>query len=138
MFVFAAALILLTLSFSLTSNTLDAPNFATGALMGLGSYVAQAVKEQFGYPIYLSLPFGFVLGAMVGWLSFRCVFYPLLSRKRRTVQIAIATLGLQVALIGVVQVLIYFLRTSKFYYDLSSQVIRYDFQVGQYSGIFFV
>lgn len=137
-FVFAAVLTLLTLSFTLTSNTLDAPNFSTGALMGLGSYVTQAVKEHYGYPIYLGLPFGFVLGSILSWLSFRCVFYPLLTRKRKPVQITIASIGLQVALVGVVQVLFYFLRTSKFYYNMSSQLIEYDFRVGQYSGIFFV
>ncbi len=98
--IYSNLLALLALGLTLTYITTAVPNFAQGSFAVFGSYVALTLWKILGLHPYASLPVAFVLGGLLGAVVYLLVLKPLIKRGANVVTLMIATLALDLILLG--------------------------------------
>jgi branched-chain amino acid transport system permease protein len=86
---------MMAVGLALIWTTIGVFNFAHGALMMLGAYIAWqlASPDAFGLPFALALPLSVLVMAAVGWLLQATVVRPLIGRPNIVLVVVITTLG---------------------------------------------
>lgn len=136
--ILATAYILLSLAFSITYSTIDAPNFSIGELMTIGAYQSFILANIMNLPVYLSLPLALVLGFLLNSAIYLVIIKPMTDRNRSSVLVTLATLGLSLVLSRLIGVLAYRLRDMYGIYTFVFLLKKFDFQIGSIHGVFLV
>ncbi len=97
--IYSNILVLLSLGLTLTYITTNVPNFAQGSFAVIGSYVALTLLKLYNISPYLSLPILFIVGAIVGFLTYLAL-KPLIKRNASIEMLMIATLAIDLFLFG--------------------------------------
>jgi len=98
--IYSNLLALLAVGLTLAYITTAVPNFAQGSFAVVGSYTALTIYRLFGIHPYVSLPMAFITGGIIGLLSYLFVLRPLINRGATVVILMIATLALDLILLG--------------------------------------
>ncbi len=98
--IYSNLLVLLAVGLTLAYITTAVPNFAQGSFAVVGSYTALTVYRLFSLHPYYSLPLAFLAGGAVGLASYVFVLRPLIRRGATVVTLMIATLALDLILLG--------------------------------------
>ncbi len=98
--IYSNLLVLLAVGLTLAYITTAVPNFAQGSFAVVGSYTALTVYRLFHLHPYVSLPLAFFAGGLVGLASYMLVLKPLIKRGANIVTLMIATLALDLILLG--------------------------------------
>lgn len=111
---FSNTLVMLAVGLTLTYLTTKVPNFAHGSLAMVGAYslftIAAIVfgqqlnNYQLGKPLGLGFTAAFIGGAIAGLLQYLLVLRPLQRRGSTPLGLMIATLGVDLILIGVLNI----------------------------------
>lgn len=99
--VFSNIIALLTLGFNMNFITTRILNVAQATFAVVGSYSALGLLYIFGIHPYLSLPMVFLIGGLVGILSY-LLLRPLILKKASIIILIISTMALDLILIGVI------------------------------------
>ncbi|AEH45712.1 inner-membrane translocator [Thermodesulfatator indicus DSM 15286] len=99
--IYANLLVLLALGLTLTYITTNVPNFAQGSFAIVGSYAALTFYRIWHISPYYSLPALFIIGGVVGFLTF-LVLNPLVRRGSSIEVLMIATLAIDLILLGII------------------------------------
>ncbi len=100
--IYSNLLVLLSIGLTITYITTAVPNFAQGSFAVFGSYIALAMLRLFGIHPYASLPVTFVLGGLLGIVTYLLVLRPLIQRGATVVIMMIATLAFDLILLGII------------------------------------
>ncbi|AGK61755.1 amino acid/amide ABC transporter membrane protein 1, HAAT family [Archaeoglobus sulfaticallidus PM70-1] len=136
--IYSNLLVLLSIGLTMTYITTAVPNFAQGSFAVFGSYVALTLFRLYGIHPYASIPITFVAGGLLGLVIYIGVLKPLIRRGAEVVILMIATLAVDLILLGVIGAYSDYLgvitkkSAKKFIFT------PYDFSIGSMSGIFFV
>ncbi len=98
--IYSNLLVLLAVGLTLAYITTAVPNFAQGSFAVVGSYTALTIYRLFNLHPYVSLPIAFLAGGIVGLASYVLVLKPLIKRGASVVTLMIATLALDLILLG--------------------------------------
>lgn len=136
--IYSNLLVLLSIGLTITYITTAVPNFAQGSFAVFGSYIALTLLRLFGVHPYYTIPIAFVFGGALGIAVYLFILKPLIKREAEIVILMIATLALDLILLG-------FLGA---YSDYLAAVTKkgakkfiftpYDFNFGDFSAIFVV
>ncbi|MEM2177189.1 MAG: branched-chain amino acid ABC transporter permease [Archaeoglobaceae archaeon] len=136
--VYSNLLVLLSLGLTITYITTSVPNFAQGSFAIIGSYFALILFYFFGIHPYLAIPIVFIFGGFVGILCYLFVLKPLIKRGASIVAAMIATLALDLILLGIIGAVsdtvenITRKSAKKFIFTI------YDFEIYNFSGVLLV
>ncbi len=100
--VYANIIVLLSLGLTITYITTSVPNFAQGTFAIFGSYVALTFLYLLSLHPYQSLPLCFIIGGLLGVITYMAVLKPLISREASIVTLMIATLAWDIILLGTI------------------------------------
>jgi len=136
--VFANVISLMAISATLALSKTNVPNFAVATFGTIGIYVSFTYIKFFGIGLYPSLFFCFIFGGITGIIAYQAIIKPLRKRGATREEIMIATLGLDILLIALLNIYAdYLTRTFKVMardFTLSA----YDFTIIGLSGVFVV
>ena len=98
---------LMAIGLSLIFGILRVVNFAHGEFYMVGAYAYSMIALAAGVPVWLALPFAFIVGAAVGWATERTLMRPLYAGYTswglmRDEYAVIVTFGLSLFLINLV------------------------------------
>ena len=99
--VYSNLLVLLGIGLTITYITTGVPNFAQGSMAVFGSYLSLTLWLVLGLHPYYSLPFSFIFGGAIGVGIYSLVLRPLIKREAMEVTLMIATLAVDMILIGI-------------------------------------
>ena len=99
--IYSNLLVLLALGLTLTYITTKVPNFAQGSYAIVGSYTALTFLKLFNINPYYSLPILFVVGGIVGYITYLCL-KPLIKRNSSVEILMIATLAIDLIILGAI------------------------------------
>jgi branched-subunit amino acid ABC-type transport system permease component len=136
--VYASSLILLALSFTLTYTYTRVPNYTIGPVMAIGGYIGFTNTKLLGYPVYLGLPIAFIACSILSSIIYTTIIQPLIRRKRSEILITLATLGVGLALTGLLEVYAFWVKDTLDLWAVSFLLKEYDFHVGVVPGVFLV
>jgi len=122
----------------MTYITTAVPNFAQGSFAVFGSYIALTLLRLYGIHPYASLPVAFVLGGALGVLIYTLVLKPLISRGAEVVILMIATLAVDLILLGVIGAYSGYLEVISRKGAKKFIFTPYDFTINGLSAIFVV
>lgn len=97
---YANLLVLLSLGLTLTYITTGVPNFAQGSFAIVGAYFALTLFSLFGIHPYFAIPLAFIVGGIVGILTYVCILKPLIKKNATIDMLMIATLAWDLILFG--------------------------------------
>jgi len=100
--IYANLLTLLALGLTLTYITTGVPNFAQGSFAVFGSYISLTLFYLFRIHPYISLPFVFFLGSLLGLVTYLLILKPLIEKGASVVVLMIATLAWDLILLGLI------------------------------------
>lgn len=136
--VFANILVLMSISCTLALTKTNVPNFTVATLGTVGIYISFTCIKLFGIGLYPSLFFCFIGGGVIGVFIYYLLVRPLSKRGATREELMIATLGLDVLLLSLLNI----------YADYLTQVFKvktreftlavYDFTVGGVNGVFII
>jgi len=118
--------------------TTKVPNFAHGTFAAIGIYVSLTAARVWDQSPYLLLPLSFLLAAIVALALYGLVLRPMINRGSTFVFLMIATLAIDLLLLGALNVYADILSrtfgvTSRYF------VLRFeDFRFADQPGLFFV
>lgn len=98
--IYANLLVLLSIGLTITYITTGVPNFAQGSFAVFGSYIALTMLQLFNIHPYSSIPLAFILGGLLGVLVYLVTLKPLINRGASIVILMIATLAVDLILLG--------------------------------------
>ncbi len=136
--VYSNLLAMLSIGLTITYITTSVPNFAQGSFAIFGSYISFTLFRMYSTHPYFSLPFAALGGALLGVAVYLFILRPLIRREASGVILMIATLALDLVLLGFIGAYSEILRaitrksTTKFIFT------PYDFELFGFSGIFFI
>ena len=99
--VYSNLLVLLGIGLTITYITTGVPNFAQGSMAVFGSYLSLTLWLVLGLHPYYSLPFSFIFGGAIGVGIYSLVIRPLIRKEAMVVTLMIATLAVDMILIGI-------------------------------------
>ncbi|MEM2309091.1 MAG: branched-chain amino acid ABC transporter permease [Candidatus Bathyarchaeia archaeon] len=134
--VFANIIALMAISATLALSITNVPNFAVATFGTIGIYISFTCIKIFGIGLYPSLIFCFLGGGCIGVIIYYLLIRPLRNRGATREELMIATLGLDVLLISLLNIYAdYINRTFKIRTrDFILSV--YDFNVNGIDGVF--
>ena len=94
---------LFALGFTLIFGVLGVINLSHGAIFMVGAYAGLEAIARFGLPLWLALPFAFLVSGLFGFLIDVLVLRPLRKRDAPHLIPMIATIGIGIALNNTVQ-----------------------------------
>ncbi len=136
--VYASSLIMLALSFTLTYTYTRAPNYSVGPVMAIGAYIGFTNTKLLGYPVYLGLPIAFIACSILSSIIYTTIIQPLIRRKRSEILITLASLGVGLALTGLLEIYAQWVRDTLDLWAFSFLLKEYDFHIGAIPGVFLV
>lgn len=99
--VYSNLLALLCIGLTITYITTGVPNFAQGSMAVIGSYFSLTLWLVFGLHPYYSLLLSFFFGGTTGVGIYSLILRPLIKKEASVVTLMIATLAVDVILIGI-------------------------------------
>jgi len=99
--VYSNLLVLLAIGLTITYITTGVPNFAQGSMAIFGSFVSLSLWLLFKIHPYYSLPLSFILGGGLGVAIYAFVLRPMIRKEAMVVTLMIATLAVDLILLGV-------------------------------------
>ena len=136
--ILASIHIILSLAFTISYQTVDAPNFSIGVLGTLGAYQSFTLTRIMYLPVYYGLPLALVSGFIINSGIYLLVIKPLTDKNRSPVLITLVTLGLSLILTGLIHVFAYWLRDITNLYTIAFSLRNEDFNIGSIPGVFFI
>ncbi len=136
--IYSNLLVLLSIGLTITYITTAVPNFAQGSFAVFGSYIALTMLRLFGIHPYYSIPIALIFGGLLGVAVYLFILKPLIDREAEIVILMIATLALDLILLGFLGAYSDYLggitkkAAKKFIFT------PYDFNIGSTSAIFIV
>ena len=100
--VYSNLLVLLCIGLTITYITTGVPNFAQGSMAVFGSYLSLTLWLELGLHPYYSLIFSFIFGGILGIGIYLLVLRPLIKKEAMVVTLMIATLAVDVIIIGII------------------------------------
>ncbi|MCW7076309.1 MAG: branched-chain amino acid ABC transporter permease [Candidatus Syntrophoarchaeum sp.] len=100
--VYSNLLALLAIGLTLTYITTGVANFAQGSFAVFGSYVTLSLLRLFDVHPYYALPIAFTAGGLLGVGAYILILRPLIKRGAASVILMIATLALDLVLLGII------------------------------------
>jgi len=154
--IYSNLLVLLSLGLTMTYITTGVPNFAQGSFAVFGSYVALTLmrmhhlnpiyyiigepgsKEDIFRYIMASIPVSFLLGGLLGIIIYVLVLKPLISRGAEVVMLMIATLAVDLILLGMIGAYAGYLRSITKKGAVKFIFTPYDIKIWDIQGIFII
>lgn len=99
--VYSNLLVLLGIGLTITYITTGVPNFAQGSMAVCGSYLSMTLWLTSGLHPYYSLLFSFIIGGGIGVGIYAFVLRPLVRKEATVVTLMIATLAVDLILLGI-------------------------------------
>ncbi len=99
--VYSNLLALLSIGLTITYITTGVPNFAQGTMAVFGSYISLTLWLLFGIHPYGTIPVSFILGGVLGIAIYILVLRPMIHKEAMIVILMIATLAVDLILLGV-------------------------------------
>jgi len=136
--VFANIIALMAISSTLSLSITNVPNFAVATFGTIGIYISFTCINFFGIGLYPSLFFCFIGGGVVGVIIYYLLVRPLRRRGATREQLMIATLGLDIFLIALLNIYADYLtytfkiRTREFTLGV------HDFTLGGLKGVLII
>lgn len=136
--VFANIIALMSISCTLALTRTNVPNFTAATLGTIGVYISFTCIKLFGIGLYPSLFFCFIGGGIVGIFIYYLLVKPLRERGATREELMIATLGLDILLIALLNIYAdYLTRTFKIKTREFTLAV-YDFTVGGMDGVLII
>jgi len=101
---YSALLSLMALGVTLLYRTTKVANFAQASFVATGGYITYTLTVVLNPNPYLGLPVAFVVVGAIGLLLFYAVLEPMRRRNSSTVNMMIATLAFDIAMLGVLNI----------------------------------
>ena len=134
--IFANIIALMAISATLALSRTNVPNFAVATFGTVGIYISFTCIQLLGLGLYQSLIFCFIGGGIVGIIVYQLLIKPLRNRGATREEIMIATLGLDILLIALLNIYADYL-TRKFWLMARDFTLSaYDFTIAGLSGAF--
>lgn len=102
--IFSSLIALLSLGLTLTYLTTKVSNFAHGAFAAIGAYLSLTVVNFFNGHIYQYLFLALIVGGVVGISQYLLVFKPLIRRGASNVVLMVATIGIELVLLAILNI----------------------------------
>lgn len=96
---------LVALGFNLIYGTVKFFDLGYGALTAVGGYTVFWIYKMLGLPLYVAIPGGVLMSAVIGFVIYRIVYAPLRERKSSGTVLLVGALGAFTALQAVVAIL---------------------------------
>lgn len=136
--VYANVISFMTISTTLTLTKTKVPNFAVATFGTIGIYISFTCIKIFGIGLYPSLIFCFLGGGVIGVIIYWLIIKPLRRRGATREEMMIATLGLDIFLIALLNIYADFLTRSFKIMARDFTLEVYDFKAGGIDGVFIV
>ncbi|HIE23580.1 MAG TPA: branched-chain amino acid ABC transporter permease [Candidatus Korarchaeota archaeon] len=136
--VFANTIALMAISSTLTLSKTNVPNFAVATFGTVGIYIAFTCVKLIGLGLYLSIPFCFFGGGVVGVLTYLLVIKPLRKRGATSEELMISTLALDIFLIALINIYADYLTRSFKIMARDFTFSVYDKQIFGMDGVFVI
>jgi branched-chain amino acid transport system permease protein len=128
----------MALGITLLYRTTKVANFAHASFVTIGAYVTYTLTVIFSSNPYFGLPVAFVVVGIVGLALFYSVLEPLRRRNSSTVMLMIATLSIDVMLLGVINIHADYLTSTYAVPSRNILLSGIDFKFMGQPGILFV
>lgn len=133
--VFANVIALMAISCTLAVSITNVPNFAVATFGTIGIYISLTCIKLFGIGLYPSLFFCFIGGGVIGVVIYQLLVKPLRRRGATREEMMIATLGLDIFLVALLNIYAdYLTRTFKIR-TREFTLSVYDFTLGGLDGV---
>jgi len=136
--IYANLLVLLSIGLTMTYITTSVPNFAQGSFAVFGSYISFTLFKLLKIHPYFSLPISFILGGLLGILTYLAVLRPLINKGASVVILMIATLAWDLILFGFIGIFSEYIGKITKSYATKFIFTPFDFKLFGLNGIFFV
>jgi len=136
--VFANVIAFMAISATLALSKTNVPNFAVATFGTVGIYVAFTCIKLFGLGLYVSVPFCFLGGGVVGVLTYLMVIKPLRSRGATSEELMIATLALDIFLLALINIYADYLTRSFKIMARDFTFSVYDVKILGMDGVFVI
>jgi len=134
--IFANIIALMAISATLALSRTNVPNFAVATFGTIGIYISFTCIKLLGLGLYQSLIFCFIGGGIVGIIVYQLLIKPLRNRGATREEIMIATLGLDILLIALLNIYADYLTRNFKLMARDFTLSAYDFTVAGLSGAF--
>ena len=136
--IFSSLIALLSLGLTLTYVTTKVSNFAHGAFAAIGAYLSLTVVNFFEGHIYQYLFVALILGGLVGVIQYILVFRPLIKRGATNVVLMVATIGVELVLLAILNIYADYLSKVHKVYSRFFFLRELDLTIAGESGLLFV
>jgi branched-chain amino acid transport system permease protein len=102
--IFSSLITLLSIGLTLTYLTTKVSNFAHGASAAIGAYSTLTVVKLFGGGVYQYLFVAFLIGGLIGLSQYLLVFKPLISRGATNIVLMVATIGIELVVLAILNI----------------------------------
>ncbi len=136
--IYSNLLVMLSIGLTITYITTAVPNFAQGTFAVFGSYIALTLFRLYGIHPYASIPVTFILGGLLGIATYLFILRPLIRRGAEIVILMIATLALDLVLLGMIGAYAGYLAKITHQSATRFIFIPYDFTIANHRAILFV
>lgn len=135
---YVALLSLMATGITLLYKTTKVANFAHASFVTIGAYTTYSLYSIFGLSPYISMLIAFIVVGLVALVCFCVVLEPLRRRGASTVILMIATLGVDIILLGVINVLADYLQTVYKFPTRNFHIGGSDIRILGFPGVFVV
>jgi len=136
--IYSNLLALLSIGLTITYITTGVPNFAQGSFAIFGSYVSLSLLYFLGLHPYYSLPISLILGGFLGFIIYIGVLKPLIAKEAKIVILMIATLAVDLIMLGSIGAYSDYLSTATKKAAKKFIFTPYDFNLIGFPAIFIV
>jgi branched-chain amino acid transport system permease protein len=133
--VYACLFSMMGMGLTLTYMTTKVPNFAFGDIVTLGVYSSYTAVKVFNLNAYVGSALGFVVGALVSAVMYLVVLRPLQRRGSSLVSLMIATFGVDIGFVGIVEIYTNYLQYGLGHIDAPQFYALPDFALFGYAGV---
>jgi len=136
--IFSCLLALLSTGLTLTYMTTKVPNFAHGSFAAMTTYITLILVKILNVNPYFSIGLGFILGAALALILYQVILKPLLDRGASYIVLMIATIGYDMILYSLINILADYLNRT---YKISTRLYilkSYDLRIFDQPCIFIV
>ncbi len=106
--------------------------------MAIGAYQSFIIVNIMNLPVYLGLPLGIITGFLINSIIYIAIIKPLTDKHGNKVMLTLATLGLSIALTGLIQVTAHRMREIYGLYSFAFLLKMYDFSLFGTPGVFII
>jgi branched-chain amino acid transport system permease protein len=136
--VYANIITLLSIGFTLTYLTSRIPNFAQGTFASVGIYVTFTVTKIWGLNVYLAVPVGFTLNALIATLIYKGILRTLKKHGASLVSLMISTLAIELLILAGINIYADIIQTKLWIISRTFLLKYLDFSYMGLPGIFIV